>query len=166
MRTLLYYFFNFSGVQAEFILDYWNSSDDFWNIAFDRSDRLSRLRAFPYDHFKIYTIIPISPDITELYPNDRGRLSIVRVVCDPPGSVSIWSSRASEQYLRWLGRSWWSGRSMETRLRQTIPVEGRCGRCQGLRDRLYLCFLSSRIASDILSESCIFNNISTQEPIS
>ena len=29
-------------------------------------DRLSRLRAFPYDHFKIYTIVPT-------YPDDRGR---------------------------------------------------------------------------------------------
>ena len=29
-------------------------------------DRLSRLRAFPHDHFKIYTIVPT-------YPNDRGR---------------------------------------------------------------------------------------------
>ena len=28
-------------------------------IAFDRPDRLSRLRAFPCDLFKIYTIIPI-----------------------------------------------------------------------------------------------------------
>ena len=28
-------------------------------IAFDRPDRLSRLRAFPYDRFKIYTIVPI-----------------------------------------------------------------------------------------------------------
>ena len=29
-------------------------------------DRLSRLRAFPYDQFKIYTIVPT-------YPSDRGR---------------------------------------------------------------------------------------------
>ena len=28
-------------------------------IAFDRSDRLSPLRTFPYDRFKIYTIVPI-----------------------------------------------------------------------------------------------------------
>ena len=28
-------------------------------IAFDRPDRLSRLRAFPYDRFKIYMIVPI-----------------------------------------------------------------------------------------------------------
>ena len=28
-------------------------------IAFDRPDRLSGLRAFPYDRFKIYMIVPI-----------------------------------------------------------------------------------------------------------
>ena len=50
--------------------------------------------------------------------------------------------------------------------RRTIPVGGRCGRCQRLRDRLYLCFLRSRIASDILPESCIFNNISTSDRFS
>ena len=56
---------------------------------------------------------------------------------------------------------------METRLRRTIPVGGRCGRCQGLRGKLYLCFLSSCIAaSDILPESCIFNNISTSDRFS
>ena len=55
-------FFDFSAIQAEFIHDYWNKSD--------RPDRLSRLRAFPYDCFKIYTIVP-----TQLYPSDRGRLS-------------------------------------------------------------------------------------------
>ena len=27
-------------------------------IAFDRPDRLGRLRAFPYDRFKIYMIVP------------------------------------------------------------------------------------------------------------
>ena len=45
-------------------------------IAFDRPDRLSRLRAFPcmwslqnlHDH-------PDRPDRTQLYPSDRGRLS-------------------------------------------------------------------------------------------
>ena len=41
-------------------------------------DPVSRLRAFPYDHFKIYTIGLI-------YPSDRGR--------NRPGSISIWSSR-------------------------------------------------------------------------
>ena len=56
-------------------------------IAFDRPDRLSNLRAFPYDRFKIYTIIPIvrielnSIQATEV-------VSVVRVVCDRPGSVS------------------------------------------------------------------------------
>ena len=40
-------------------------------IAFDRPDRLSRLRAFPYDRFKIYMIVRIELN----YPSDRGRLS-------------------------------------------------------------------------------------------
>ena len=39
-------------------------------IAFDRRDRLSRLRAFPYDRFR-----PDRPDRTKFYPSDRGRLS-------------------------------------------------------------------------------------------
>ena len=54
-------------------------------IAFDHPDCLSHLRAFPYDRFKIYMIVPI-----------------VQVVCERLGNVSIWSSR----FLRWLGRSY------------------------------------------------------------
>ena len=54
-------------------------------IAFDRPDRLSHLRVFPYDRFKV--------------------VSVVRVVCDRLGSVSIISSRSSEHFLRRLGRS-------------------------------------------------------------
>ena len=54
-------FFDFSAIESEFILDYWNKSD--------RPDRPSRLRAFPYDRFKIYAIVP-----TLLYPIDRARL--------------------------------------------------------------------------------------------
>ena len=56
--------------------------------AIDRFDRLSRLRAFPYDRFKIYSIVPIvsielnSLQAIEVFP-------IVRVVCDRPGSFSI-----------------------------------------------------------------------------
>ena len=55
------FFFDFSAIQAKFILDYWNKSD--------LPDRPSRLRAFPYDCLKIYTIVP-----TQLYPSDRARL--------------------------------------------------------------------------------------------
>ena len=54
-------------------------------IAFDRPDRLSHLRVFPYDRFKV--------------------VSVVQVVCDRLGSVSIISSRSSEHFLRRLGRS-------------------------------------------------------------
>ena len=40
-------------------------------IAFDHPDRLSRLRAFPYDRFK--QDLPDRPDRTQLFPSDRGR---------------------------------------------------------------------------------------------
>ena len=53
MQTLLYYFFNFSGVQAEFILDYWNSSDDFWDsLRSSRSSQSSEsVSLFPWGRF-------------------------------------------------------------------------------------------------------------------
>ena len=44
-------------------------------IAFNRPDHLSRLRAFPYDRFKIYAIVLICPDRTHFYPSDQGHLS-------------------------------------------------------------------------------------------
>ena len=56
-------------------------------VAFDRSDRRSRLRMFPYDRFKFYTIVPI-----------------VRVFWDRPGSVSIKLARSPEHCLKELGR--------------------------------------------------------------
>ena len=77
----MYYFFGFSAIRVEFILDYWNTpdwnkSDDFWDSPFDRPDRLSRLRAFPYDRFKMYIHErPDRLDRTQLCPSDRGRLS-------------------------------------------------------------------------------------------
>ena len=75
-------------------------------IAFDRFDRLSRLRAFPYDRFKIYTIVPIVRIELNSNPSDRLEVvPIVRVVCVRPSDVSIWSSRSSEHYLRRPGRS-------------------------------------------------------------
>ena len=40
-------------------------------IAFNRPDSLSLLRAFPYDRFKIYTILPIVRIRTQLYSSDR-----------------------------------------------------------------------------------------------
>ena len=73
-------------------------------IAFDRPDRLSRLRAFPYDRFKIYMIVPIIR--IELNSIQAIKVvSVVRVICDRLGSVSIWSFRSSEHFLRRLGRS-------------------------------------------------------------
>ena len=57
-------------------------------IAFDRPDRLSRLRAFPYDRFKIYTIVPIVRiELNSIQAIEV--VSVVRVVCDRLGSVSI-----------------------------------------------------------------------------
>ena len=54
-------------------------------IAFDLPDRLSRLRAFPYDRFKIYAIVRIELNSIQAIEV----VSVVRVVCDRPGSVSI-----------------------------------------------------------------------------
>ena len=57
-------------------------------IAFDRPDRLSRLRVFPYDRFKIYMIVLIvrielnSIQVIEV-------VSVAWVVCDRLDSVSI-----------------------------------------------------------------------------
>ena len=44
-------------------------------IAFDRPDRLSRLRAFPCDRFKIYTIIPIVRENSTLSKRSRSSQS-------------------------------------------------------------------------------------------
>ena len=73
-------------------------------IAFDRPDRLSGLRAFPYNRFKIYMIVPIVRiELNSIQAIEV--VSVVRFVCDRLGGVSIWSSRASEHFLRRLGRS-------------------------------------------------------------
>ena len=54
-------------------------------IAVDRPDRL---RAFPYDRFKIYTIVPIVRiELNSIQAIEV--VSVVRVVCDRLGSVSI-----------------------------------------------------------------------------
>ena len=57
-------------------------------IAFNRPDHLSRLRAFPYDRFKIYTIVLIVR-IELISIQVIKVISVVRVVCDHLGSVSI-----------------------------------------------------------------------------
>ena len=57
-------------------------------IAFHRPDRLSHLRAFPYDHFKIYTIIAII-QIELNFIQAIEVVSVVPVVCDRLGSISI-----------------------------------------------------------------------------
>ena len=76
-------------------------------IAFNRPDHLSRLRAFPCDRFKIYTIVLIVR-IELISIQVIKVISDVRVVCDHLGSVSICPSQLAERYWRWLG---WSGES-------------------------------------------------------
>ena len=50
-------------------------------IAFDRSDRLSPLKAFPYNRFKIYMIVPIVRiELNSIQAIEV--VSVVRVVCD------------------------------------------------------------------------------------
>ena len=50
-------------------------------IAFNRPDRPSRLRAFPYDRLKIYTIVPIIRiELNSIQGIEF--VSAVRVVCD------------------------------------------------------------------------------------
>ena len=84
MRTLCIIFFDFSALQLDFFLDYWNKTDDFWNsLRWSRSSQSSEsvsiwsLQNF-HDH-------PDLADRTQLYPSDRGRLmssgsfAIVRV---------------------------------------------------------------------------------------
>ena len=76
-------------------------------IAFNRPDHLSRLRAFPYDGFQIYTIVQIELISIQVIKV----ISVIRVVCDHLDSVSIWPSQLAEHYWRWLGRSGESGLS-------------------------------------------------------
>ena len=57
-------------------------------MAFDHSDRVSRLRAFPYDRFKIYMIVLIIRiELNSIRAIEV--VSVVRVVCDRLGSISI-----------------------------------------------------------------------------
>ena len=50
-------------------------------IAVDRPDRL---RAFPYDRFKIYTIVPIVRiELNSIQAIEV--VSVVQIVCDRPG---------------------------------------------------------------------------------
>ena len=58
-------------------------------IAFDRPDRLSRLRAFPYDRFKVYMIVPIARIELNSIQQAIEVVLVVRVVCDRLCSVSI-----------------------------------------------------------------------------
>ena len=54
-------------------------------MAFDHPNCVSRLRAFPYDRFKIYMIVQIELNSIQAIEV----VSVVRVVCDRLGSISI-----------------------------------------------------------------------------
>ena len=54
-------------------------------IAFDRPDRPSRLRPSPYDRFKIGPIVRIELNSIQAIKV----VSVVRIVCERPGSVSM-----------------------------------------------------------------------------
>ena len=57
-------------------------------MAFDHPDRVGRLRAFPYDRFKIYMIVLIVRiELNSIRAIEV--VSVVRVVCDRLGSISI-----------------------------------------------------------------------------
>ena len=57
-------------------------------MAFDHPDRVSHLRAFPYDHFRIYMIVLIVRiELNSIRAIEV--VSVVRVVCDRLGSISI-----------------------------------------------------------------------------
>ena len=59
-------------------------------IAFDRPNRLNCLREFPYDRYKIHMIVLWIVDHIELNSIQAiGVVSVVQVVCDRPGSVSM-----------------------------------------------------------------------------
>ena len=68
--------------EAEFILDYWIKSDDFWDSL--RTFRSSQSS----DSFKIYTIVPIVRiELNSIQAIEV--VSVVRIVCDRLSSVSI-----------------------------------------------------------------------------
>ena len=79
-------------------------------MAFDHPNCVSRLRAFSYDRFKIYMIVLII-QIELNYIQAIEVVSVVRVVCDRLGSISIGSTRSSEHFLRRLERLGRSGLS-------------------------------------------------------
>ena len=54
------------------------------------------------DHFKIYTIVPIIwIELNSIQALEV--ISVIRVVCDRLGNISIWSSRSSEHFFEMNG---------------------------------------------------------------
>ena len=71
---VLLLFFYFSSVQTKFILNT-GIKVMISGIDFDRPNCVSCLRVFPYDRFKIFTVVPIVRDRTQVYPRDQGHPS-------------------------------------------------------------------------------------------
>ena len=68
-------------------------------MAFDHPNCVSRLRVFPYDRFKIYMIVLIVQiELNSIQAIEV--ISVVRVICDRLGSISIGSTRSSKHFLR------------------------------------------------------------------
>lgn len=82
------YFFLALAVSRQNFLPITGIKEMICGIAFDRFDRLSSLRALPYDRFKILTIVPIV--LIELNSIQASKVvSVARIVCCRSGSVSI-----------------------------------------------------------------------------
>ena len=68
------FFYDLSGVQAEFFPDYWNNTADFWERL--RSFRSSQSTAESVFIWSLQNLLdrPDRPDRTQFYSSDRGRL--------------------------------------------------------------------------------------------
>ena len=100
------FFFDLSGVQADFFPDYWNKTADFWESL--RSFRSSQSTAESVFIWSLQNLLDRADrlDRTHLYSSDRGRLRrLGRLRSSWHAVFPIWSSRSFEHYSRRLGRS-------------------------------------------------------------
>ena len=124
----------FSGVQAEYLIDKWNKWN-FWDSL--RSFRWSH----PSEKVTIWCLQILLVPIVWIKLNSIQAIevgSVFRIVCDLPGSVSLWSSRSPEHYLKRQGRSGICERSYGNRLNQL----DRSWRFQSLRSAV--CMFGNR----------------------
>ena len=89
VRTFLYYFFSTSAPLRPNLFSITRIKVRISGIVLDRPNRLSCLRAFPYDCYKIYMIALIVDHIELNSIQAIEVVSVVQVVCDRPVSVSI-----------------------------------------------------------------------------